>query len=158
MSLYQSCQSTGVLPCDSKILFVCEKCLQPKNAPRASGDGCAASRTWCLERSIRSLLLRAKLPHKRNTTPLQLSDMHLITASVNSSQPILLWDAASPLRTVSTALSMRTPWRAHFSRFGYPLICTPRSDSISLNIFFKEGGGGQPGSTEKQSPCACPGS
>ena len=30
---------------EARMLFVCEKCLQPKNAPLASGDGCAASRT-----------------------------------------------------------------------------------------------------------------
>ena len=40
-----NCQSMGVFPSDWRISLVLEKCRQPKNAPRASGEGCAASRT-----------------------------------------------------------------------------------------------------------------
>ena len=40
-----SCQFIGVLPSLARISFVLEKWRHPKKAPRAKGDGCAASST-----------------------------------------------------------------------------------------------------------------
>ena len=53
--------------------LVLEKCRHPKKAPRASGDGWAASSTWCRDGSMSAALLRAKLPQRRNTMPLQFA-------------------------------------------------------------------------------------
>ena len=88
--------------------------------------------------------------------PSRLSERHFITASVNRSQPILLWEAAMPDSTVSMELRRRTPCLAQLSRLGRPLIFIPRSSSISLNMFFRDGGAGTPSGTEKLRPIACP--
>ena len=48
--------------------------------------------------------------------PLQLSERYLMTASVNSCQPMRLWEVGRPAWTVRTLLSSSTPWRAHFSK------------------------------------------
>ena len=79
-----------------------------------------------------------------------------MTASVNCCHPIALWEAASPARTVRTALSRSTPCSAHFLKSGEPLILIPNSLSISLKMFFNEGGAGTPSGTEKDKPIACP--
>lgn len=49
----------GVSPCAFRSLLHFEKCLQPKNAPLARGDGCAASNIKCLSLSINAFLLLA---------------------------------------------------------------------------------------------------
>ena len=79
-----------------------------------------------------------------------------MTASVNRCQPMALCDVGSPARTVRTAFRSRTPCSAHFLKSGLPLIRTPKSLSISLKIFFNEGGAGTPAGTEKDKPMACP--
>ena len=47
--------------------FALLKCLQPKKAPPAKGEGWAASSTRCFVVSIHSFLLLAKFPHNRKT-------------------------------------------------------------------------------------------
>ena len=42
---FYNCQLTGLFPVPASHALALEKCLHPKNAPRARGDGCAASRT-----------------------------------------------------------------------------------------------------------------
>ena len=80
-----------------------------------------------------------------------------MTASVKVSQPRLRWEAACPARTVSMELRSSTPWRAHGSRFGLPLMRMPRSEEISLKMFTSDGGAGTPSGTEKLRPMAWPG-
>lgn len=125
-------QSTGVLPCLSKSWLHWEKCLHPKNPRWAdSGDGCGALRRWCFfygrkkkaeKYSLQIFNVRfyvtlsttdaffwAYEPQRRKTTPLQLSLIHLMTASVKISQPLSLWEFAAPDLTVNPALSRSTP-------------------------------------------------
>ena len=42
---FHNCQLIGVFPSDRRMMLVCEKWRQPKKAPPASGEGCAAVRT-----------------------------------------------------------------------------------------------------------------
>lgn len=82
--------------------------------------------------------------------------MVFITASVNVCQPILLWEAGCPARTVSTEFRSSTPCSAHGRRSGLPDILMPRSLSISLNMFFRDGGASTPCGTENDRPMAWP--
>ena len=102
-------------------------------------------------------LCEANRPQSRKTTPSQRSETVRITASVNSCQPMRLWEAGVPACTVRTEFSRSTPCRAQGSRSGLPLIGRPRSSWISLKMFFSEGGAGTPSGTEKQRPIAWPG-
>lgn len=54
-----SIQFIGDLCSDSSMAFALEKWRQPKNAPLARGEGCAASSTVWREVSMRGALLRA---------------------------------------------------------------------------------------------------
>lgn len=51
----------------------------------------------------------AYAPHSMKTTPSRLLLSHCTTASVNTSQPLSLWELAWCARTVSTALRSSTP-------------------------------------------------
>ena len=85
----------GEKPQDDKIVFVFEKCLQPKKPLYADkGDGWAHSKTWCFDKSISDFLLRAFAPHKINTIGFSRSDKMRITWSVNSVQPQFLCEFA----------------------------------------------------------------
>lgn len=62
---------------DFKYSFVFEKCLQPKNAPPARGDGCGAVNTKCLSKSIKLVFDFAKFPHNKKTQCSFSSDIFL---------------------------------------------------------------------------------
>ena len=77
-------------------------------------------------------------------------------ASVNLSQPILLWLAGSWARTVSIEFRSSTPCRAQGSKSVEPLVNTPKSELNSLKIFLREGGAFTPMGTLNDSPQAWP--
>src|ERR1700753_221008 len=97
-------QSMGSMPLLTRKALVFEKCLQPKKPLSAEkGEGWAALRTRCLVSSTRVCFSCANLPHSKKTTSFFPLDILLMTASVNSAQPILLWLMGSLARTVSEA-------------------------------------------------------
>ena len=111
----------------------------------------------CRDSSISAFFLRAYAPHKMNTTGVSFADTVAMIRSVKVSHPLLAWEPAWWARTVRTALSSRTPCRAHASRLPCDGRGQPTSVSISLKMFSSEGGGFTPGCTEKHSPWAWPG-
>gem|GEM_PF-1712356 len=113
-------------------------------------------RTVCLLLSINTSLLWAYAHHSKNTNPDFWSESFLMTASVNCCRPISLWEFASSFLTVRLALSKKTPCCAHFVRSQALGTGIQRSDSISLKIFWSEGGFLIHFWTEKQRPCASP--
>ena len=149
----------GSTPWASKYWLVWLKWWFPKN-PRCAdkGEGCGDCKTRCRLRSIKSPFRWAYDPHRINTKCSRSSANLWITASVNVSQPLPWWDAALWASTVRVAFKSKTPCCAH--RVKFPLRGTgiPKSLSISLKIFWSEGGKGIWSLTEKQSPCAWRGS
>ena len=72
-------------------------------------EGWAALRMWCFLESIRAAFCWAYLPQSRNTRPFLRALNVEMAESVKLSQPCLPCDAGSCARTVSTALSRKTP-------------------------------------------------
>ena len=121
--------------------------------------------------SIQDPFFWANPPHNKNTIFSFRSFKYWIIASVNFIHPICEWELASPFRTVNVAFNNNTPKKlikiyntiimipclAHPSRhpcFGLVNPLGPKSDSSSLKIFIREGGGEIPFLTEKHSPWA----
>lgn len=115
-----------------------EKHLQPRNLVTLSGEGCAASMTWCLLRLMIFPFFCAKPPHRMKTIGLERPFSVRTTASVNTCHPHFSCELASCARTVSDALSMSTPRFAQSSR----LPCCGRlkptmSVSSSVKMFLR---------------------
>src|SRR6478672_4538236 len=91
-----------------------------------------------------------------NTTGSGLALISAMILSVNFSQPRSRCEAARPISTVSTLFRRRTPCFAQCSRNPCFAGSMPRSLFSSLKMLTRLGGGGTPGCTEKQRPCACP--
>lgn len=174
----------GTNPFFSRKALHFEKWWHPKNPRWADrGEGCTALSTKCLVCKgkgyygllfslLEDLVISVKrrltwftpaaltcacLPHKRNTTWGQFLSMYLIISSVNCCHPIEEWDAGEFARTVREAFSSRTPCLLQPSRypcFGALNLSGPKSSASSLYMFWSDGGGGTPGFTEKQRPCA----
>ena len=117
-------------------MLVFEKCLQPKK-PRYddSGEGCGAVRMQCFEALISAFFLMAYEPQSMKTTFSAFSEMVLITASVNSSQPLPWCEPACDALTVSVALSSNTPCSAQRVRLPVFGAGMPKSEVISLKMF-----------------------
>ena len=156
--MFYKCQSIGVKFCFANSSLVLEKCLFPNQYPllALNGEGCPVIRTWCLVWSIKLDFFLAKPPQSKKTIPFRWSDSFTMAASENLCQPIFLWEFAWWARTVNPALSNKIPWLAHFYNFPVFVIFIPISVFNSLNIFFKEGGAGNPSGTEKLKPHAWP--
>ena len=115
--IFSICQSMGASPFFSRNSLVWLKCLHPKNPLDAdSGLGCAAVSTSCFGLFSIAFFIWAGLPQRRYTIGRSCSFKVWITASVNCSQPIPLWENAWWARTVSTVFRRNTPCFAHFSR------------------------------------------
>src|SRR5262249_36066058 len=111
----------------SRALFAPQKGLLAQKRFARVGGGGAARGGRCLEVSMIAIFFLAKAPHSRNTMPLLRLLSSLMTASVNVSQPLSLWEPASWARTVITALSSSTPCSAQAARWPCGGMETPRS-------------------------------
>jgi hypothetical protein len=109
-------------------------------------------RIICLDVSINGSLDCANAHRKRNISHDFFSDNFLITSSVNVCRHISLCEAGVSFLTVKTAFKSNTHCSARFVKsqeFGLEIH---KSDSISLKIFFNDGGCFTQSCTEKQSP------
>ena len=113
--MFSICQSIGFWLVDIKNSFVLENGLLPKKPLEAeSGLGWTDLIIKCFGFVIKLSFDIALLPHNMNTIGVSFSFKVFITWVVNDSQPLFLWEFASPARTVSTVFNNRTPWSAHF--------------------------------------------
>ena len=119
-------QSIGTFPACSSSSLHLEKCLQPRKPLWAErGLGWVEWRMWWRDLSTYAPFFCAYAPHSRKTTPSQLSEIHLMTASVSFSQPRSLWELALAEVTVRTAFRRRTPWSAHPVRWPWSGLVKP---------------------------------
>ena len=146
---------TGNCPDSNNISFASRKQLQPLNwLVVLSGDGCPAVSIRLRHVNVFAFDLRllpsgrrdantfcAELPHAMNTTVLFMS-IHLITACVNCSHPMLKCDPDLPSRTVRTVLRRRTPSSAHLDRLVAVSILSsiPYSSRSSRMMLERDGG------------------
>ena len=115
------CQSIGVCPDFTKSSFAFEKHLQPKKPLYAErGLGWGAQSLTCSGLSIAAAFARALAPHSKNTIGVSFLLSSAIIRSVKLSQPLPLWLLGQPSRTVSTALSIKTPCLAQLIRCPLP--------------------------------------
>ena len=132
-----------------------EKCLHPKNhLCTLNGDGCGASSTVCLLVSISSFFFCAKAHRNKKITHSFLSEIVLMTASVNVCHHISLWEFGVSFITVKLAFNKNTHCSARLVKFQLTGGVIPRSVCNSLKIFFNDGGCLTPSWTEKHNPCA----
>ncbi len=160
--IYQICKSQLISysPLHFKISFTFEKCLQPKNQVWAeNGDGCGHSKTICLLVSISSFFFCAKAHRSKKITPSFLSEIVLMTASVNLCRPISLCELGWSFLTVRLAFNRKTPCLAQGIKSPvFQIFQTSfrffRSSLSSLKIFFNDGGCLTQFWTEKHNPWA----
>ena len=153
--IYFKSQSIGCSPLLLSISFTCEKCLHQKNhLCTLNGDGCGHSNMICLLVSISSFFFCANAHHKRKITQSFLSEIVLITASVNVCQPISLCELGVSFITVRLAFNKKTHCSARWERFHFVGIDIHISAFNSLKIFLSEGGNFTPSWTEKHNPWA----
>lgn len=139
------------------ISLVFEKCLHHENHLwTENGDGWAAFSIVCFEQSIRDSLDCANAHRNKNISQDFCSDNFLITSSVNVCRHISLCDAGESFLTVKTEFNRSTHCSVRLVRtqdFGLDIH---RSDSISLKIFFNDGGCLTQSCTEKHNQWASP--
>ena len=138
-----------------RISLTREKCLHPKNHLwTLNGDGCGASKTICLVVSISSFFFWANAHRKTKITPSFLSEIVLITVSVNVYQPISLCELGTSFCTVRLAFKRNIHCSARLIRLPFFGGTIHTSSWSSLKIFLSEGGCLTPSCTEKHKPWA----